>query len=320
MTPARADYSRQDWSYALRLANRGYDERMIFRALAAKPSGRRDPGSIKYQRILDERGRDAADAYAQHTAEGALAWVAANPAIRDRVSALVALLQIRGAAESLPWAIYGGPGVRRALEAAFLAADRLGGVRLGLPLRRWAELAGVTFDSIRERRDKLVRMGWLCRDPRDRPGRTARYGVRLPSCVLPTFTSQGGLNVGALVITHSAHRLLAHDAFRGGALGDAGWYVAHSLNGRREPLRELGLRTGIREEALWDLMARLDRAGVIEVADDTASLAPHLFPRLDAIASASGTQGAGEADRLRHLRERNAFRRGGVNVGSTDEA
>jgi hypothetical protein len=58
---AWCDYSSEDMSIADRLANRGQDANMIFRALAQKPSAKRAPGSMKYQRILESLGRDAAD-------------------------------------------------------------------------------------------------------------------------------------------------------------------------------------------------------------------------------------------------------------------
>jgi hypothetical protein len=64
---AVTDYSREDMSYAVRLANRGYDEYMIYRALTQKPKGRRQPGSVKYWRIWSERGKGAADDYARTT-------------------------------------------------------------------------------------------------------------------------------------------------------------------------------------------------------------------------------------------------------------
>ncbi len=101
---------------------------MIFRALAAKPAGRRDPGSMKYQRILDMRGRDAADSYAKRTAENAIAFVQANPPIKDRTDAMIRILELEALADSLPWMIYAGPGARRALEGAFTVAERVGRV------------------------------------------------------------------------------------------------------------------------------------------------------------------------------------------------
>lgn len=87
------DYSRADMQYAVRLGNRGYDVDMIFRALATKPSGRRDPGSLKYQRLMDTKGRDVADAYARQTAEKAIAFIANNPRIIDRTDALVRITE-----------------------------------------------------------------------------------------------------------------------------------------------------------------------------------------------------------------------------------
>lgn len=54
-------------------------------SVTQRPFRSRDPAGSEYQRPLDERGRDVADAYAQRTAEHALTFVADSPAIMDRV-------------------------------------------------------------------------------------------------------------------------------------------------------------------------------------------------------------------------------------------
>jgi hypothetical protein len=175
------DYSRGDMSYACRLRNRGYDVDMIFRALTQKPSGRRDPGSVKYQRILETKGRDSADAYARKTAEKAIKFVADNPKIIDRTDALVRLTEIKALADAMPWGLYAGPGARRTLEGAFAVAEKVGGLLFGLSLREWAETCGQDLRTTRTHRDLLVRLGWLLRNPDDRLGRTARFRLRTPS-------------------------------------------------------------------------------------------------------------------------------------------
>jgi hypothetical protein len=301
------DYSREDMSQAVKLANRGYDVTMIFRALAAKPSGRRDPGSVKYQRVLDERGRDAADAYARQTAERAVEFVASHPAITDRPSAFLRLVEIQGIAGGLPWAVYAGAGVRRALEGTFIIGERIGGLSFGLALREWSEIAGQDERATREHRDALVRLGWLRRNPNDRAGRTGRYALRVPTHIHSHGRSECADSAG--------RAWMAHDAFRPTALGDLGWYVLASLSAPRS-LGDLSLRTGLDPDELRDLAWRLDGIGAVSLVDDGVLVrSPDLAGRLDAFASSAGTSGSLEADVERHARERAEFRRrGDVNV------
>ena len=209
---------------------------MIFRALAAKPAGRRDPGSMKYQRILDMRGRDAADSYAKRTAENAIAFVQANPPIKDRTDAMIRILELEALADSLPWMIYAGPCARRALEGAFTVAERVGGVSFGLSLREHAELVGQPLRVLRGHRDALLVLGWLSRNPGDRPGLTSRISLRTPTHIQSRVISECAYSVGP-------HRgaLLAHDAL---AEWDCGWYLLHVV-GVGSSERELAVRAGI---------------------------------------------------------------------------
>ncbi len=300
MTGARTDTSRNDWRWALRLANRGYGRTAIAAALSKKPSGRRDAGSLKYMRLLDERGRDAADLYATRTAERAIQWVHDNPAIRTPTEATLRLLEIEAAAEALPWAVYGGPGVRRGLEAAFLVADRTRRVNFGLALREWAELAGQDFEAIRRHRDVLIDLDWMKRNTDDRPGRTARFALRIPRHIQ---LHMGGWNVGV-----SADRgWVGHDAFRPEGLGDAGWYVLHELSGPMS-LSSLSGQTGYGPYELEDQVSLLMRHGLIVGQDPVGRAEDGLLDLLDRAAESFGTAGALDDDRAAHEAERRAFR------------
>jgi hypothetical protein len=304
---AGRDFSRDDMTYACCLANRGYDVKMIFRALAAKPSGKRDPGSLKYQRLLDTKGRDSADRYAQRTAEKAAEFVMRNPAIRDRPSAVVRLLELQTTANALPWAVYGGPGARRALEAAFVVAERVGGPKFGLALREWAELSGQGFEVVRGRGGALGDLGWLKRNPDDRLGRTARYRLRKPPHI---HSHQGGVNVGAT----GTRVWLNHDAFRPGGLGDDGWYLLYVIASQNcATFENLPRATGFDEDTLEDLVGRFSRYELVQANDVSALSCPDdLVPGLDDVAAELGVAGMGEADRKRHRDERDAWDAGRV--------
>ena len=298
------DYSRVDMSYAVRLANRAYDADMIFRALAQKPSGRREPGSVKYQRLLDSRGRDAADAYARRTAEKAIVFVASNPRIVDRTDAFVRLTEIKALADAMPWGLYAGPGARRALEGAFCVAERMGGLSFGLSLREWAEICGQETRTTRTNRDRLVDLGWLQRNTDDRLGRTARFRLRAPAHIHSN---------GRYECADSGGRAwLGHDAFRPEALGDLGWYLL-SLTESRRPLRELSIRAGIDPAELEDILGVMVHADLVVGVEQVARVADPI-PFLDVVATRRGTLGRAEADRAQHQREREEFRARGVNV------
>jgi hypothetical protein len=305
------DYSRADMSYAVRLGNRSYNADMIFRALAQKPSGRREPGSLKYQRLLDTKGRDAADAYARRTAEKAIAFVASNPKIIDRTDALVRLTEIKALADALPWGLYAGPGPRRALEAAFSVAEKIGGLSFGFSLREWSDTCGQDTRTTRTHRDLLTRLGWLDRNPDDRLGRTARFRLRTPTHI----HSNGRYECAG----SGGFAWLAHDAFRPEGLGDLGWYVL-SLTESRRPLHELSIRSGVDPAELEDVVGILSHADLV-VIDDRAQVSrvADLIPPLDEIARRRGTDGRGDADRAEHQREREAFRARGVNVRTPQE-
>lgn len=306
MSSGKRDASADDMAYAVRLANRAFSAEQIFRALSAKPSGRREPGSLKYQRLLDGRGRDRADAYAWTTAEKAIAFVQANPAITDRPSALVKLLELEAVAGALPWAVYGGASARRALEAAFVVAERVGGLSFGLSVREHAELTGHDFERIRVDRRVLTDLGWLRRDPSDRLGRTSRFSLRRGFHI---HSHQGDLNVG------TDREWLAHDGFRDRALGDLGWLVL-SLLAAPVSTHALALRTGLDQTALEDVCSKLERAGLMRIVDDDLiHRANDVVSALDHAARDLGTIGAGDADRERHRVDREAFRaRQDVNV------
>lgn len=297
----KRDTSRDDWRWSLRLGNRGFSVDQIVRAISAKPSGRREPGSLKYQRLLDERGRDAADRYAVTTAERALRFIAENPAIRDATGAVVRLLELEGAADALPWGLYGGAGPRRALEAMFTIAEDLRTLRFGLALRQWCEIAGQPLDVIPTHRNTLLSLGWITRNPDDRAGRTSRFSLRLP---LHIHLHTGGMNVGL----GADREWLAHDSFRPEALGDEGWLILR-IAATSCSVREIAIRAGFSIEATEDHMAHLASRQLVAVDDEGGVVrTTPLVPALDAAAAYFGTKDRLDDDRAKHRREREAFR------------
>lgn len=330
----RRDYSREDMSWAVSLANRGYDEEGIYLALSAMPSGRRDPGSVKYQRLLSAKGKKAADAYARRTARNAIQFVHDNPMILDRTAALADLWAVRQTIERVPWGIYAGPGPRRTLEGALRVAEGLGSASwYGLALRQWSELVGQSFRAVRSNRDVLTDLGWIRRHPKDRPHRTARYKLRTPTHIQPAHSltpvgeeCAGSRGAAHWVYTDSAPSQLAHDAYRPDALGDPAWYLHHTLLvvPRPQPLEVVELRTGYIADDLLDLVATLERYDLLHRDDDALAVPDDLLDRLDRVAVDLGTAGAADADRATYRQEQTARREAheeaqGRNVQDSDE-
>jgi hypothetical protein len=316
----KRDYSREDMAWAVRLANKGHDATMIARVLRTKPSGKRGGAySMKYQRLLDERGRDAACRYAERTARKAVEFVKANPMIQDHIGGTARLIHITRAADEQDWTDH--PGARKALEAAVHIALGLPypTVVFGLSDRQWAETAGQSRDSLRRNRDRLVKLGWITRNPDDLPGRTSRYRLDIPDPfkspprgdvwqeeaerlrekygpdvlrgVPPTADPFNSHHIGDMngeprgpdCWAYPMALSPAHDLYRPGAYGDVGWLWAHRA---------------VRELDRWD----------------GHELPPFgwkfSWPPADWFAERYGTLGEGARDRRIHDDERAEFRSG----------
>jgi hypothetical protein len=244
-------------------------------------------------------------------------YIEANPPIHDPNEANIKIAEIRRAADSLPWLVYAGPRTRRTLEGAFVVAERIRGLAFGLALREWAELTGQEWGIIRRERDRLLDLGWLHRNPCDRPGRTARLSIRRPRHIqyTPHIPSLGGISECAA----GAAAVLRHDAWRPEALGEKGWYVFQiCARSALQTLESLATRTGSDPEDLAHLLYELEDIGLLHLDDvgvrvDVERRAVRQL--LDAVAARFGTDGALAQDLVRHEQEREAFReRGYVNV------
>jgi hypothetical protein len=314
-TRSRTDHSRDDATYAAKLANRGYSVDQIASAIAKIPKGGKSPASMKYVRVMQERGLDAANAYAKRTAEKAVAWVKANPPVRDQASGLVRLAELDALVGLVPWGVVWSPRTRRVLEGALGVAEHAKSLRFSLALRQWSTLTGVAYEPIRWERNRLIEIGWLRRNQNDRSGRTSRFGLRAPLHIQgprshSTFTSHEGRCECGVVGREGCW--LAHDAFRPQALGDVGWYALASTSDQAVTLRELELQTGIAHDELLDLVLTLDRFGAARFDGSLVRRGPDLVAGLDAIAAHHGTEGMLAAERAQYDEERKAFRARGT--------
>jgi hypothetical protein len=106
---------------------------------------------------------------------------------------------------------------------------------------------------------------------------------------------------------------LAHDAFRGAALGDRGWYVLATATAPMT-CATLALRTGLGLDTLDDMLPALQAEGLLEVEGQDVFRPDDLLPRLDRVALQFGVAGSAEVDRARHREDRARFRGQDVNV------
>jgi hypothetical protein len=302
----------KDMSWAVSLANRGQDAVQIARALSTPGNRKRPAGSVHYQQLVQTRGQEAATRYATRTADKALAFVAENPKITDHAGAVAALVQIEMAAESLSWLVYCGARARRALEAGFVVASRVGRVQFALALREWAEIAGLDFQQIRTARNLLIREGWVRRNPDDRNGRTERLSLSKPPHILSCHEI-GMWGYGDRV-------WLAHDAFRDGALGSIGWAILRGIPSVPTSRDLVFQKIALDPDELWGHLLAFERAGIVTIGDEKIRRSSDdLVPLLDALAVEHGTAGQLLQMKWHHEGERKAWRqRRDVNVGAGD--
>jgi hypothetical protein len=103
-------------------------------------------------------------------------------------------------------------------------------------------------------------------------------------------------------------KILAHDAFRLGALGDRGWQVLRWLSEEDQwTPRELGSATGISERAVRESLRQLERFELARHELDGWLRVPisEMLALLDAAAASLGTAGALEQDQEQYERDRN---------------
>ncbi len=208
-------YLSEDLTWALRLVCLGNDEQTIVRTLS-KRHAKHGYHSLQYERILVERGSQAAHHYAERTARKAAAIAKDEPRVWTPYEATERLAAIYAQVDREPWPLELAS-ARRALEAAFSIAFERGRVaNMKLDLRTHAMRAGHSLCAVRLSRIKLDELGWLKRNPHDKG--TSNIAVFVPP-------PQANIEETFLRASYVQERvLLAHDAFRCAALGDRGWH------------------------------------------------------------------------------------------------
>jgi len=257
---------------------------------------------------------------AKRVTKAALDRAEAHPSELWRYEVPHRVVKYRCYADARPWPGRSGARDRRALEAAYLTALMARSTTFGLAARTWGERAGMDKESANRASKSLeTTHRAIRRATKGAPNIAARYRVRSakrtsatveqPPLGGPTVALRDILFVGVHLLdpTGTDRILLAHDAFRPAALGDAGWLITRSLSSHQaiSPL-ELSKRTGVSAKRTDELLTTLGRYGAAtrDGQSYTRAFDPLLFDALDRIAMDAGTLGDLERDRAKHQRQR----------------
>lgn len=293
-------------SYAVALANRpAFSRHQIHGAL------------MRHDLILDvqrHRGRRHADKLAWGLVDRAVQRVQMHPPELWRFEVPDRLRRYRTRADDRLWPGRTGCADRRALEAAYLTGFLARSTTFHLAARTWGLRAGMPAVSVNRAAKRLQRQGLLRLERKGTVRIGALYRVKSPRTVtrglppreVPLCQLVDITRVGYSLLDELGYerRLLAHDAFRPGALGDSGWMVARWLSDD-VPLDvdRLSASTGIATDRVAGILRALAlRDGV--TADHTRALEPTFFEALDQIARDTGTFGTLDRDRETYAAER----------------
>jgi len=295
-------------SYGMKLANRSFTADQIRRALL-------DHDTTKM--IQSTGGFDAADRFARRTEAKALELVRQVPKTDHKIQVVVRVVELRDAADEVPWPGRSGPTDRRVLEGAFLTATLCRSSRFNMAIRTWALRVGMPKSTVASSVRRLVDRQVLGIERRGNDAFSTCYRLRrVPngrnrdSRTLPGDSIWSGSCHPAR--TESLWRILAHDAFRSTALGDDGWMLVRWLHVREErPVPALVATTGMERHRIYGVLGELQGAdiahkrpsGWVRVDDDV------LRHRLDRIAAEAGTAGMLERQREVYETERAEHRR-----------
>jgi hypothetical protein len=215
-----------DLTWALRLVRMGADRRKVIEAISHKHA-KHGYHSLIYFEHLKSRGTAAAERYAEKTADRAIAIAKEAPRVTNPYEARERLSELYAYVDAEPWPV-NLAGARRALEAAYVIGYERGRVaEMKLDLRTHALAAGQSFKAIRVHRKQLHELGWLRRHSGDR-GR----GISRLSFHLPPRAHRRPLGGHPMCPPPLTDPVLAHDAWRPGAFGDAGWLVQAQIMNR----------------------------------------------------------------------------------------
>lgn len=291
MTPSADDELREVGSYALRLANLGYDAPMIERTLLQHPA------------ILDvqaKRGGARAKGAAQRKAAWAVEYAAQNPVSEWRSRIPARIVGYREAADDRPWTGRTGPTDRRVLEAFYLTATFANSTKFRFAARTIGGRTGMSWRTASEATRRLLDHRLIRKVGNYGEGLGTKYQLAAPiawnlhnrsSPPAPIVPGLGTRSPGDPLV----QEVLKHEAFGNLALGDAGWMVVHWLHDL-EPARprQLSTATGIHYDRVRRVLGRLHRAEIAHpVPDGWVRVSDvELVPGLDAFVAGVGSKDA----------------------------
>lgn len=255
-----------------------------------------------------------------HTASGkravrwlAVVWGAASEYVATHNNDAGRLAQrLRAWAECRAWPGRGGSSMRAVYLAHLEIVSACGCEPHDASCRRLAELAGVTWPTVRAANDRLVSAGLIERVR----GATATLGASWRLCepavcaskVVSSLTTS--LHIGSYDVirdeTTSAATTASHDVWRWSALGLSGCEIMRCLSSRDvATVREIAQLTGRSRATVYRRLRDLLRCGMAEPVGRSLWRGCDVSgDRLDDIAREFGVYGAGLRQRLEHIAER----------------
>jgi DNA-binding transcriptional regulator YhcF (GntR family) len=238
--------------------------------------------------------------------------------------------RIRARAAAAVWRGKAGGSDKAVLHAHLVVAERVGAPEYDLSVREVAELAGVTWRTVRRAHERLVTAGWLRRVAGHRRGEATRWLLRAPGRkraggrrarpTLRTPPARGREECGALGSlswtppnppsgppSTTASPLVPgadQDAWRYRAAGKSALQVWHLL-ATLSTTRALAERLGVTLRAVQKQLQKLER---LRLAIRSGRQWRAIPGDLDRVAAVYGIAGEGARQRARHDEERAVYR------------
>ena len=177
----------------------------------------------------------------------------------------------------------------------------------GAGLRELGEMAGVHWATAGRATTRLIKAGLLELITESTPSLPNIYALTVPSeqeekirayCYTP---SHGG------VMECSSMHTISHDIFRWAGLNKSGAEVWQALQGSELTIRELAAMTGRHRTTVKRKLLTMVDLGLVENVGDDWCIVDGAD--LSAAAGRLGTKGAGQAQRIKHIRDRRLHRR-----------
>ncbi|MET8816500.1 winged helix-turn-helix domain-containing protein [Streptomyces sp. NPDC004549] len=246
-------------------------------------------------------------------------FVASTPSISSRPDAGLALAEYRTFVEGLPRWGRSFPTDIKNLLARLSVAEQAGGFEHTLSVRQLAELMGSADSTAQLSNKRLQKRGLLRQLDRGSESESATWVLSRPtqpsgevSSELGTHTAPPTQQMGRVPDSRVLSAIMAHDAFHYFAHGVSGARLLASLEATEgASVAELAQGCGHHPTTVRRRLKALQEDGLVVELEglyylDDLEISVH---KLAAAAERAATSGRAESRRLRHLQQREGFRR-----------